>query len=77
MNKDIIDEFENSLLSGIKNPDIKYSLDKAIESSVKYDYLVENFGKANVDSLVTDVLYLSDFEFFTEVKLKLEKNGNF
>lgn len=77
MNKDIIDEFENSLLSGIKNPDIKYSLDKAIESSVKYDYLVENFGKANVDSLVTDVLYLSDFEFFTEVKLKLEKNGDF
>ena len=77
MNKNIIGEFEDSLLSGIKNPDIKYSLDKAIDSSVKYDYLVENFGKSNVDALVTDVLYLSDFQFFTDIKLKLENDGNF
>ena len=30
MNKDIIGEFEDSLLNGIKNPNIKYSLDIAI-----------------------------------------------
>lgn len=76
MSKDIIGEFEDSLLDGIKNPNIKYSLDKAIDSSVKYDYLVENFGKENVDTLVSDVLYLADFEFFNNVKLKLEKDGN-
>lgn len=76
MNKDIIDEFEDSLLNGINNPNIKYSLDKAIDSSVKYNYLVENFGKDKVDSLVTDVLYLADFQFFTEIKSKLEKDGN-
>lgn len=77
MDKDIIGEFEDSLLNVIKNPDIKYSLDGAIDSSVKYDYLVENFGKSNVDALVTDILYLSDFQFFTDIKLKLENNGNF
>jgi len=76
MSKDIIGEFEDSLLDGIKNPNIKYSLDKAIDSSVKYSYLVENFGKDNVDALVSDALYLADFQFFSEVKTKLEKDEN-
>lgn len=76
MSKDIIGEFEDSLLDGIKNPNIKYSLDKAIDSSVKYSYLVENFGKDNVDALVSDTLYLADFQFFNDIKSKLEKDGN-
>ena len=76
MNKDIIGEFEDSLLDGIKNPNIKYSLDKAIDSSVKYNYLVENFGKDVVDALVSDVLYLADFQFFSDVKSKLDKRDD-
>ena len=76
MNKDIIGEFEDSLLDGIKNPNIKYSLDKAIDSSVKYNYLVENFGKDAVDALVSDVLYLADFQFFSDVKSKLDKRDD-
>ena len=76
MNKDIIEEFENSLSDNIKNPDIKYSLDKVIDGEVKYGYLVENFGKERVDLLVTDFLFLSDFEFFTKVKEKLQEEKN-
>lgn len=76
MNKDIIEEFENSLSDNIKNPDIKYSLDRVIDSEVKYGYLVENFGKERVDLLVTDFLFLSDFEFFTKVKEKLQEEKN-
>lgn len=76
MNKNVIDEFEDSLFDGIKNPNIKYSLDKAIDGEVKYAYLVENFGKDKVDSLVSDFLFLADFDFFTAVKEKLEKGEN-
>lgn len=76
MNKNVIDEFEDSLLNNIQNPDIKYSLDKAIDGEVKYGYLIENFGKERVDALVSDFLFLSDFDFFVKIKEKLQENGD-
>ena len=76
MNKNVIQEFEDSLSDNINNPDIKYSLDKVIEGEVKYNYLVEIFGKERVDLLVSDFLFLSDFEFFVKIKEKLQDNGN-
>jgi len=76
MNKNVIDEFEDSLLNNIQNPDIKYSLDKAIDGEVKYGYLVENFGKERVDALVSDFLFLSDFDFFVKIKEKLQNDGD-
>jgi hypothetical protein len=76
MNKDIIGEFEDSLSDNIKNPDIKYSLDKAIDGEVKYRYLTEKFGIEKVEALVSDFLLLSDFEFFTRIKEKLQKDEN-
>jgi hypothetical protein len=76
MNKNVIQEFEDSLSSDVNNPDIKYSLDRVIEGEVKYNYLIENFGKERVDSLVSDFLFLSDFEFFSKIKEKLQGDGN-
>jgi hypothetical protein len=76
MNENVIQEFEDSLLNNIQNPDIKYSLDRVIEGEVKYGYLIETFGKERVDSLVSDFLFLSDFEFFTKIKEKLSGDGN-
>jgi hypothetical protein len=73
MNKNVIQEFEDSLSDNINNPDIKYSLDKAIDSEVKYSYLTERFGKERVEALVSDFLFLSDFEFFTKIKEKLQE----
>lgn len=76
MSKNVIQEFEDSLSDNINNPDIKYSLDKVIEGEVKYNYLVEIFGKERVDFLVSDFLFLSDFEFFVKIKEKLQDNGD-
>ncbi len=76
MNKDVIEEFEDSLSDKIKNPNIKYSIDRVIEGEVKYGYLVENFGKDRVDELVSDFLFLSDFDFFSAVKEKLQEGKN-
>ncbi len=76
MNKNVIDEFEDSLFDGIKNPDVKYSLDRTIDGEVKYRYLIENFGKERVDALVSDFLFLSDFDFFSKIKEKLQNDGD-
>jgi hypothetical protein len=76
MSENVIQEFEDSLSNNIQNPDIKYSLDRVIEGEVKYGYLTEKFGKERVDALVSDFLFLSDFDFFLKIKEKLENNGN-
>jgi hypothetical protein len=76
MNNNVVEEFEDSLSDNIKNPDIKYSLDKLIDGEVKYGYLVEIFGKAKVDVLVSDFLFLADFDFFTTIKEKLHEEKN-
>lgn len=68
-----IQDFENS----INNPDnteIKYTIDRSIEASVKYDYLTETYGKEKVDAVVPDFLVLYDHEVFLDTKQKLE-NG--
>lgn len=66
-------EFEESLNDPKINTDIKYTLDRGIEASVKYEYLCEQFGKGIVDSLVDDFIILSDYENFLVIKDKLEK----
>ena len=67
------DDFEKSLNDPKINTDIKYTLDRGIEASVKYEYLCEQYGKEIVDSLVDDFIILSDYENFLVIKEKLEK----
>ena len=66
-----IQDFENSI-NNSDNTEIKYTIDRSIEASVKYDYLTEIYGKEKVDSIVPDFLVLYDHEVFLEAKQKLE-----
>jgi hypothetical protein len=66
-----LQEFED-LINDPANNEVKYSIDRSIEASVKYSYLTEKYGKEAVDNLVPDALTLSDYDVFVEVKKQLE-----
>lgn len=67
---DRVEDFEKIILGGTI-PKIKYSVDRDIEASVKYDFLCENFGKTEVDSALEKsgitILDLSDLEKYKEL----------
>jgi hypothetical protein len=67
---DRVEDFEKIIL-GDKVPKIKYSVDNDIESSVRYDFLCENFGKDAVDSALANLginfLELSDLEKYKSI----------
>lgn len=67
-----LQDFEDKIFDSEKNPSVKYNIDRSIEASVKYDFLVETFGKEEVDSIVSDFLELHDHSYFVTVKTKLE-----
>jgi hypothetical protein len=67
-----IKDFEE-LLSSEGNSDIKYVIDTNMESSVKYDYLVETYGKEIVDSVVDKKENLFDCDYYSSVIAILEK----
>jgi hypothetical protein len=66
-----LQEFED-LINDPANNEVKYSIDRSIEASVKYSYLTEKYGKEAVDNLVPDTLDLSDYDVFLEIKKQLE-----
>jgi len=66
-----LQEFED-LINDSANNEVKYSIDRSIEASVKYSYLTEKYGKEVVDNLVPDTLALSDYDVFLEIKKQLE-----
>jgi len=70
-NSQEIEDFE-SLLTSQENTNIKYNVDTAMESLVKYDYLVEVYGKDLVDSIVLVKNDLFDPEYYMTVLEKLE-----
>lgn len=65
-------KFEDSLNDKTINTDITYTQDRAIEADVKYRYLIEKFGKTEVDSAVDDFLVLSDYNNFLLIKNLLQ-----
>ena len=67
-----LQEFEDQIFDKNKNSDVKYNVDNFIEASVKYDFLVETYGKEKVDPIVGDFSKLHDFSYFTEVHKKLQ-----
>jgi hypothetical protein len=58
------------------NAQIKYRIDRSLEASVKYEYLIETYGEEKVDELVKDVIDLYDVDFYNSVKKKLESGSN-
>jgi len=67
---DRVEDFEKIIL-GDKVPKIKYTVDNDIESSVRYDFLCENFSKSEVDSALAKLdmtfLELSDLEKYKSI----------
>jgi hypothetical protein len=73
-NDKALQEFEDNIFDPTKNPDVKYKVDVSIECQVKYDFLVESYGKEMVDSEVNDIMLLDDISFFNQVLTKLENS---
>jgi len=71
-----LDEFEQRISNQEVNSQIKYKVDRALEASIKYEYLVETFGEDEVNSLVKDSIDLFDVDFYNGVKQKLEAKKN-
>jgi hypothetical protein len=70
-------EYEKKILDPNITGQIRYTVDSSIQSSVKYDYLCEKFGKEKVDevfiSMDINFLALDKHEIFSRVKLELQK----
>jgi hypothetical protein len=66
-----VNNFEKLILDNKNTPEIKYSIDRNIEASVKYEYLCESFGKEETDSAINesgfDLLDLYDIDNFNIV----------
>jgi hypothetical protein len=73
-NSQEIEDFE-SLLASQENTNIKYNVDTDMESLVKYDYLIEVYGKDLVDSVVYKKNDLFDPGYYKTVLLELENRG--
>lgn len=69
-----IEDFENQIFDKEKNPGIKYTIDHSIEASVKYEFLIESYGKEKVDALVSDFHDLRNYDYFLEISSKLESS---
>lgn len=54
MNKENLHEFEKTLLDQEKTHEIKYVIDKDIESQVRYEFMCESAGIENVDKALND-----------------------
>lgn len=71
------EEFEKTILDGDKTQDVKYNIDRGIEASVKYDFLKEIYGSAEVDKALHEeeklFLDLSDMDVFKKVSERLGK----
>lgn len=72
-NNQEIEDFEKLLSSKKQNSEIKYKVDINIESEVKYDYLVEVYGKNLVDSKVGEKNNLFDPAYYSLIISKLEE----
>ena len=71
-----IEEFEQKISNQDMNAQIKYRVDRSIEASVKYEYLVEKYGEKEVEALVKDAIDLFNVDFYNTVKKKLESGKN-
>jgi hypothetical protein len=75
MEKKSLNEFESEIFDETKNSTIKYSIDRDIEASVRYDFLQETYGKERVDEVLSDkgknFLELCDSECYSMISENL------
>lgn len=71
MMEENIQNFENIILN---TKEIKYTVDRDIEASVKYEYLCDSFGKEKTDLAIkesglemTDLYDLDNFNIVAEI----------
>jgi hypothetical protein len=71
------ENFEGTILNQEKTGEIKYSIDRDIEASVRYDYLSEIHGiekvKNALDGIGKTFIDLSDTNLFREISERLSK----
>lgn len=72
-----VNDFEKMILDNKNTPEIKYSVDRNVEASVKYEYLCENFGKEETDASLKesgfgmiDLYDLDNFNIISEILSK-------
>ncbi|NCX04784.1 MAG: hypothetical protein EBW68_03275 [Actinobacteria bacterium] len=72
--KENIQNFENMILNKENTEEIKYSIDRNMESLVKYEYLCDSFGKEKTDLGIkesglemTDLYDLNNFNTVVEI----------
>lgn len=74
-----VHDFEKIILNNENTAEIKYSVDRNIEASVKYEYLCESFGKDETDSAIKEsgfnVVDLHDLDNFNIIAEKLNKSS--
>jgi len=79
LNQDPLGDFEKKILNPANTGGIKYSIDRDIEASVRWDYLKENFPNRNINEILNragkSVLDLSEPAFYSEVLKKLNENA--
>jgi len=75
--KDELRQFEDKIINN-GSSEIKYSIDRDIEASVRYDFLQETYGKERVDEVLSDkgknFLELFDTEYYTMISESLSAN---
>lgn len=68
--QDELNQFEGQLMNN-GSSEIKYSIDRDIEASVRQVFLSENYGKENVDNALMSIqknfLDLWDTQIFSQV----------
>jgi hypothetical protein len=68
--QDELNQFEDKLMNGVP-PEIKYSMDRDIEASVRQAFLSEKYGKDSLDAALMTVqrgfLDLWEPEVFSQV----------
>lgn len=79
LNHDQFADFEKNILNPDNTGGIKYSIDRDLEASVKWQYLKENFPNRNINEILNrsgkSVLDLSEPAFYSEVLKKLNENA--
>lgn len=74
MMNDNLQDFENVILNKENTKEIKYTIDTDIETSVRYEYLCEMFGKEKTDVAIkesgfeiSDLYHIDTFNIITEI----------
>lgn len=80
MNPEDFEKFEKTILDGSKTGPIKYTVDKSIEASVKFEFLCDAYGQERVENIMQELgikfTDLSDSSKLKEISEKISENND-